>query len=107
MPAYYRAGQFPGWGRLLAERPRRRWKWRLLAFVASAAIRPPRANGSRSKSGEPEQRAQLRRQGLRFAAGRRGEGVIHPDSVAWSALRSFLVREWSSDFPRSLSLVFL
>src|SRR6266852_8168197 len=108
MPAYCRAAQFPVWGRLLSERPRRRWEWRLLAFVASAAIRPPRANGCRSKSGERERRARRRRQGLWYGAGRRGESEIHPDSVvARLVLRSFLVRGWSSHFPCSMSFVFL
>src|SRR5216683_1599284 len=102
MPAYYRAGQFPAWGHLLAERRRRRWEWRLLPFVASAAIRPPHVNGCLSKSREPERRTQLPRQGLQFGAWLPGEVEIHPDSVAWSALRSFLVRGWSSHFPRSL-----
>src|SRR5580704_1349948 len=107
MLAYYPAGQFPGWGRLLAERLRRRWESRLLAFVASAAIRPARANGYRSKSRERERRARLPRQGSRL-----GDGLLagignRPDSVPRSALRSFLVRGWSSHFPRWVSFVFL
>src|SRR5580692_3273447 len=107
MPAYYRAGRFPVWGRLLAERPRRRWEWRLPAFVASTAIRPPRVNGCRSKSEERERRVRLPRQRLRFAAGRGGEGEIHRDSVALSALRAFLVGVWPSHFPLCKSFVFL
>src|ERR1700722_1352904 len=107
MPAYYPAGQFPVWGRLLAERPRRWWERRLLAFVASAAIRPPRANGCRSKSRERQRRAQLLRQGLRFADGLPVGIGNRPASVARSALRSFLVRVWSSHFLRSVSFVFL
>src|SRR5258706_2912493 len=104
MPAYSRAVQFPVWGRLLAERPRRRWEWRLLPFVSSAAIRLLLANGCRSKSGERGQRVRLPRRGLRYDAGLRGEGEIHPDSVARPALRSFLVRGWSSHFPRAKPL---
>src|SRR6267154_808775 len=96
MPAYYPAGQFPVWGRLLAERLRRRWESRLLAFVASAAIRPPRSNGCRSKSLERQRRARLPRQGLRFADGLPAGIENRPDSVPRSALRSFLVRGWSS-----------
>ena len=57
------------WGRLLAERLRRRWESQLLAFVASAAIRPPRANGRRRKSRERERRALLPRQESRFGDG--------------------------------------
>src|SRR6266849_10716464 len=106
MPAYYPAGQFPVWGRLLAERLRRRWESRLLAFVASAAIRPPRANGCRSKSKERERRSWLPRSRLQFGAGLRGESEIRPDPIAWSALRLFLFLEWSSYFSRSLSFVF-
>src|SRR6266851_8141103 len=102
MPECCRAGQFPAWGRLLAERPRRRWEWRLHPFVASAAIRPLLANGCRNRAGKREQRARLPQRGLRFGAGLPSEGEIHPDSVAWSALRSFLVRGWSSHFPRSV-----
>src|SRR5580704_12566664 len=106
MPAYCRAGGFPVWERLLAERRRRQWERQLLAFVASAAIRPPPANGCRSKSEEPERRARLPRQGLPFGAGLRGESEIRPDPVARSALRLFLFLEWSSLFPRSQSFVF-
>src|ERR1700676_549297 len=101
MPAYCQAEQFPVWGLLLAEGPRRRWEWQLLPFVSSAAIRLLLANGCPSKSGKREQQARLPRQGLRFDAGFSGEGEIHPDLVAWSALRSFLVRG-SSQFPRSM-----
>src|ERR1700675_3358736 len=107
MPAYCRAGRFPVWERLHGERPRRRWERRLLAFVASAAIRPPRANGCRSRSEERERRARLTRQGLQFGAGLRGESEIRPDPVAWSALRLFLFLEWSSLFPRSSHSFFL
>src|ERR1700693_6238306 len=99
MPAYYPAGQFPVWGRLLAERLRRWWERQLLAFVASAAIRPPRANGCRSKSEQRERQARLPRQGLQFGAGLLGESEIRPDPVAWSALRLFLFLEWSSHSP--------
>src|SRR5882762_246329 len=107
MPAYYRAGQFPAWGRLLAERLRRPCESRLLAFVASAAIRPPRANGYRSKSREQERRARLPRQGSRFGDGLPAGIGNRSDSVPRSALRSFLVGGWSSHFPRSVSFVFL
>src|ERR1700728_2227724 len=107
MPVYYPAGQFPVWGRLLAERLQRRWESRLLAFVASAAIRPPRANGYRSKSRERERRARLARQGSRFGDRLPAGNGNRPDSVPRSALRSFLVRAWSSHFPRSVSFVFL
>src|SRR5882724_12032029 len=107
MLVYYRAGQFLAWERLLAERPRRRWEWRLLGFVAPAARRPSRANGYRNSSEERQRRARPPRKGLRFGAGLRGESEIHPDSVAWFALRSFLVLECSSHFPRSVSFVFL
>src|SRR6266851_3156805 len=107
MPAYYPAGQFPAWGRLPAERLPRRWESRLLAFVASAAIRPKRANGCRSKSRERQRRARLPRQGLRFGDGLPAGIGNRPDSVARSALRWFLVRGWSSHFPRSVSFVFL
>src|SRR6266403_1098805 len=107
MPAYYPAGQFPVWGRLLAERLRRRWESRLLAFVASAAIPPPRANGCRSKSRERHRGARLPRQGLRFGDGLPARIGNRPDSVSRSALRSFLVRGWSSHFPHSVSFVLL
>src|ERR1700738_3565693 len=105
MPAYCRAGQFPVWARLLAERQRLRWGWGLLPFVASAAIRPRRANGYRSKPEEPERRARLPPQGMRFGAELRGRAEIRRDSAVWSALHSFLIRGWSSHFPRALSLV--
>src|SRR5882724_5324291 len=107
MPVYYRAGQFLAWERLLSERPRQQWESPLLGFVAPAALRPPRANGYRNKSGERRRRARPLGKGLRFGAGLRGESEIHPDSVAWFALRSFLVLECSSHFPRSMSFVFL
>src|SRR5580704_16435119 len=107
MPVYCRAGRFPVRERLLAERRRRQWERRLLAFVASAAIRPPRANGCRSKPEARERRVRLPRQRLQFGAGLRGESEIRPDPVAWSVLRLFLFLEWSSHFPRSLSFVFL
>src|SRR5260370_39461770 len=105
---YCLEGQFTVWGRLLEGKPRRGWEWRLHPFAASTAIRPPRANGCRSKSGKREQRARRRRQGFRFGALVPGEGEIHRDSLARAALRSFLVREWLSHFPRTMaSLVFL
>src|SRR6266852_6104452 len=107
MPAYYPAGQFPVLGRLLAERLRRRWESRLLAFVASAAIRPPRANGCRSKSRERERRARLPRQGSRFGDGLPDGFGNRPHSVARLEIRSFLVRGWSPHFPLSVSFVFL
>src|SRR6266446_3863620 len=107
MPAYYRAEQFLAWERLLSERPRQQWESPLLAFVAPAALRPPRANGCRSKLGKQEQRARRRRQGFRFCHGLAGEREIRLGSAAWSALRSFLVPEWSSHFPRSMSLIIL
>src|ERR1700737_3915377 len=103
MPAYYLAGQFPAWGRLLLEKPRRQWEWRRLAFAALAVIRPPCANGCRGKQGGRERRARLPRRGLRFGAGLPGESEIQPDSVAWPALRSLLARGSSSHFPRSAS----
>src|SRR5712664_3360382 len=103
MPECCRAGQFPAWGRLPAERRRRRWEWRLLPFVAAAAIRPLPANGCRNRAGKREQRARLPRRGLRFGAGLPSEGEIHPDSVAWYALRSLLVRGWWSHCPRLMS----
>src|SRR5260370_21686906 len=107
MPGYYPAGQFPVWGRLLAERLRRRWESRLLAFVASAAIRPPRANGYRSKSRERERRARLPRQGSRFGDGLPAGIGDRPDSVPRAALRPFLVRGWSSHFSFSVAFLFL
>src|SRR5260370_21091273 len=100
MPAYCRAGQFPAWGRLPAERRRRRWEWRLLPFVASAAIRPLPANGCRNRAGKREQRARLPQRGLRFGAGLPSEGEIHPDSVDWYAILSLLVRGWWTHSPR-------
>src|SRR5258708_26374074 len=102
MPECCRAGQFPVWGHLLSERPRTRLEWRLLPFVASDGIRLPLANECRSKSGKQKQRARLPRQGLRF--GGRGQDEIHRESVALAGLRSLLVWEWSSHFPRSMSL---
>src|SRR5580704_12413761 len=98
MPVYCRAGRFPVRERLLAERRRRQWERRLLAFVASAAIRPRRANGCRSKSEQRERRARLPRQALQFGAGLWGQSEIGPDPVARSALRWFLFLEWSSHF---------
>src|SRR5229473_95382 len=107
MLAYCRAGQFLARGHPPEERPRRRWKWRLLPFVALAAIRLLLANECRSKSGRQEQRARLPRQGLRFGAELPVGREIHPVLARCFAFRSFLVREWSSQFPRSMSLVFL
>src|SRR5258706_10229930 len=107
MPECCRAGQFLVWVHPPEERLCRRWEWRLLGFVAPAALRPSRANGYLSKSREQEGRARRPRQGSRFGAALRAQSEIHPDSVAWFAVRSFLVLEYSSHLPRSVSFVFL
>src|ERR1700680_2725468 len=98
MPAYCRAEQFPVWGLLLAEGPRRRWKWQLLPFVSSAAIRLLLANGYRRKSGERCRQRRRPARALPFHRSLQAGVRIQLGSVAWFALRSFLVREWSSHY---------
>src|SRR5260370_17391104 len=105
MLAYCRAGQFLARGHPPEERPRRRWKWRLLPFVALAAIRLLLANECRRKSGKQEQRARLPRQGLRFGAQLPVGRQIHPLLAPCFALRSFLVPERAQPSPPPTSLV--